>query len=129
MSLVRNYTVLHLNPKYQLLVTQPPSVVIKRGKEGVLSAASTYFKNLEQNINDWIFAIYVSGGTQYGIPEPTFYRASTPEDAAKWFTSLLKSDHSNRLLMDQVRIWIPPQPFDTLLNWKFVPQQLLETIW
>jgi hypothetical protein len=129
MSLVRNYTVLHLNPKYQLLVTQPPSVVIKRGKEGVLSAASTYFKNLEQNINDWIFAIYVSGGTQYGIPEPTFYLAETPEDAAEWFTALLKSDHSNRLLMDQVRIWIPPQPFDTLLNWKFVPQQLLETIW
>lgn len=126
MSLVRNYTVRQLTPQYQLLVPKPPSVVIQRGKEGVLSAASTYFRDLERqgvsNINDWIFAVYLSGGTQH---METFYRASTPEDAAEWFTALLKSDHSNRLLMDQVRIWIPPQPFDTLLNWKFVPQELL----
>lgn len=126
MSLVRNYTVFHLNPEYQLLITQPPSVVIQRGKEGVLSAANTYFRDLERqgvsNINDWIFAVYYFGGTQH---METFYQAETPEKAAEWFTALLKSDHSNRLLMDQVRIWIPPQPFDTLLNWKFVPQQLL----
>lgn len=126
MSLVRKYTVPLLSPEYKLLITQPPSVVIKRGKEGVLTEASNYFRNLEEqgasNIYDWIFAVYISGGTQH---METFYQADTPEKAAKWFTELLKSDPSNRLLMDQVRIWIPPQPFDTLLNWKFVPKQLL----
>lgn len=104
-----------------------PSKIVHRGKLGAANHARNYFIELNNqgiSTEGWIVSIWMANGKQYGSPEPMFYFADDPQMFAEWFQKLLR-DTSNVLLMDQVHIWIPPQPFDTILNWKFVPTQLL----
>jgi len=126
--LVRPLPYTFLTDERQERVRGPPSKIVRRGKLGAAIHARNYFIELNNqgiSTEDWIVSIWMANGKQYGVPEPMFYFADDPQMFAEWFQKLLK-DTSNVLLIDQVHIWIPPQPFDTVLNWKFVPQQLLE---
>ena len=124
--LVRPLPYTFLPDDFQERVRGPPSKIVYRGKLGAANHARNYFIELDNqgiSTEDWIVSIWMANGKQYGSPEPMFYQADDPQMFAEWFQKLLR-DTSNVLLMDQVHIWIPPQPFDTVLNWKFVPQQL-----
>lgn len=125
--LVRPLPYSFLTDDRQQRVREPPSKIVQRGKLGAANHARNYFielNNQEISTEGWIVSIWMANGKQYGSPEPMFYFADDPQMFAEWFQKLLR-DTSNVLLMDQVHVWIPPQPFDTVLNWKFVPQQLL----
>lgn len=125
--LVRPLPYSFLTDDRQQRVREPPSKIVQRGKLGAANHARNYFIELNNqgiSTEGWIVSIWMANGKQYGSPEPMFYFADDPQMFAEWFQKLLR-DTSNVLLMDQVHVWIPPQPFDTVLNWKFVPQQLL----
>ena len=125
--LVRPLPYSFLTDDRQQRVRGPPSKIVQRGQLGAANHARNYFIELNNqgiSTEGWIVSIWMANGKQYGSPEPMFYFADDPQMFAEWFQKLLR-DTSNVLLMDQVHIWIPPQPFDTVLNWKFVPTQLL----
>jgi len=112
----------------QQRVRGPPSKIIHRGKLGAANHARNYFielNNQDISTENWIVSIWMADGKQYGVLEPLFYQTDDPKTFAEWFQTLLR-DTSNVFLMEQVHIWIPPQPFDTVLNWKLVPLELLE---
>jgi len=112
----------------QKRVRGPPSKIIHRGKLGAANHARNYFidlNNQDISTENWIVSIWMADGKQYGVLEPLFYQTDDPKTFAEWFQTLLR-DTSNVFLMEQVHIWIPPQPFDTVLNWKLVPLELLE---
>lgn len=132
--------------KYSLLtddkqerVRGPPSKIIHRGKidmsQGeyngriIPSAANhtrNYFielHNQEITTENWLVSIWMANGKQYGVPEPMFYQCDDPKRFAAWFQKLSREQYAGSM-MDQVHIWIPAQPFDSLLNWEFVPRQL-----
>ena len=125
---IRSLRYSFLTDDKQQRVRGPPSKIIRRGKLGAANHARNYFielHNQEISTENWIVSIWMANGKQYGAPEPMFYFADDPKTFAEWFQNLLR-DTSNHLLMEQVHIWIPPQPFDTVLNWKLVPLELLE---
>ena len=124
-ALVRKLKYSLLTDDKQERVRGPPTKIIHRGKLGAANHTRNYFielHNQEISTENWLVSIWMANGKQYGVPEPMFYQCEDPKSFAEWFQKLLR-DKSNVFLMDQVHIWIPAQPFDSLLNWKFVPQQ------
>ena len=125
---IRSLRYSFLTDDKQERVRGPPSKIIHRGKLGAANHARNYFIELNNqgiSTGNWIVSIWMANGKQYGAPEPLFYQTDEALSFAEWFQTLLR-DTSNVFLMEQVHIWIPPQPFDTVLNWKLVPLELLE---
>lgn len=126
MLLVRKLKYSLLTDDKQERVRGPPSKIIHRGKLGAANHTRNYFielHNQEITTENWLVSIWMANGKQYGVPEPMFYQCDDSKRFAAWFQKLSREQYAGSM-MDQVHIWIPAQPFDSLLNWEFVPRQL-----